>query len=311
MKTLEAIKALVASKGARQILFAKHHSPKILFIAGTIGVVGTVVLACRATLKVNDILDNHENGVDHFSESGGTGSITHEEANTSIRNLKIKTGLEIAKLYALPIGLGAASIAALTGSHFILTKRNSAVMAAYMGLDQAYKQYRQRVADEYGADTDRKFISGVEDVKVIEKTADGGTKTITTQKNTGRYGGSPYAEVFDERSRFFSREPGRNAATINMKQNWANDKLRAQGHLYLNEVLDMLGLPRSLPGTVVGWVYRHDNEAKTGDNYVDFGVFCGETEWVEAFIDGDEKYCTLDFNVDGPISEILFGKNSR
>jgi hypothetical protein len=67
----------------------------------------------------------------------------------------------------------------------------------------------------------------------------------------------------------------------------------------------MLGLPETKAGQCVGWVYRKENEPKTGDNYVDFGVFNGDPEWVEAFVDGVEKYVILDFNVDGMILDLI------
>lgn len=303
---LAAIKAVVTSKAARQILMTREHSPKILFVAGAVGFVGTVILACRATLKVSDVLDEHDKTQVNFIDEGyGTGSDTKEEWEKASRRLKFRTAFEIARLYAPTVGLGALSVLALTGSHVILTKRNGVLMAAYATLDKAYREYRQRVSDEYGVDVDRKFTFGYENVKVEEKTADGRVKVTTDQQMTGRYGRSPYAEVFDERSRFFSREPGRNSNTIMMQQNWANDKLRAQGHLFLNEVYDFLGLPRTEAGCFVGWVYRYDGEPKNGDNYVSFGVFEGEPEWVDAFIDGTEKYVTLDFNVDGVIHKLI------
>lgn len=294
MTKLEAVKTFVTSKTARQVLLTQKHSPKILFAVGTISVVTATVLACRATLKVSDVLDDHDKNMLDVQ--------THPdlfEENVT-RKLQVKTTLEIAKLYAPAVGVGLVGVAALTGSHFILTKRNAGLMAAYAAVDRAYKEYRQRVVTEFGADTDRKFAVGGEDVLVEEKTADGKTKS-TVKTVPGKFGGSPYAVVFDEQSNLFSREPGHNQMVLALKMNWANDKLKAQGHLFLNEVLDMLKLPRTKEGAVVGWIYRRDDEPKNGDNYVSFGVFDGEPEFVEAFIDGTEKYAVLDFNVDGVI----------
>lgn len=300
---LEAIKALATSKVARQVLQTQKHSPKILFAAGTIGVVTATVLACRATLKISDVLDEHEKNLVDINAKAA-----HEEGQrTEVNKLQLRTGLEIAKLYSPAIGIGVVSIAALTGSHVILSKRNGAVMAAYAALDRGYKEYRQRVTDTYGKDVDLKFATGAEEVVVEERLADGKIKTTPTTgiKKNGRYGGSPYAVVFDEKSKFFSKEPGMNSNIVMMKQNWANDKLKAHGHLFLNEVYDMLDLPRTKAGAVVGWVYDPKNNNHQGDNYVSFGVFDGDVEWVEAFIDGDEKYAVLDFNVDGVILDLI------
>lgn len=299
---LDSLKALATSKFARQALIARKHSPKVLFVAGTVGVIGTVVLACRATLKVQDTLEQHEKAL--LAVDNDT-TLDSEDYAKRVGKLKVQTAIAIAKPYLPVVGLGIISIGALTGSHVILTKRNGAVMAAYAGLQKAYDEYRGRVRDEYGKDVDAKFATGVSDLMVEEKTADGKTKTKDQPHIDDRFGGSPYAVVFDERSSLFSKEPGRNAMTINLNMNWANDKLRAQGHLFLNEVYDMLKLPRTKAGACVGWVYDPKNPNHAGDNYVTFGVFDGENEWVEAFLDGSEKYAVLDFNVDGMILDLI------
>lgn len=308
---LKYIKDLVASRAARQILLAQKYSPQILLVAGTIGVVGTVVLACRATLKTQDVLDEHEkqhaNLVTDTVDAVATDLDleVYEKNKKQANQLKVKTALDIAKLYAPVVGLGALSIAALTGSHVILTKRNGAIMAAYAGLHRAHTEYRQHVTDEYGEDVDKKFSIGAKDVNVEEKTAEGTTKITKSLEVKNDGSGSPYRFLFDECSHKWSREPGRNAMTLVMEQSHANDKLRANRHLFLNEVLDMLGLPRTKAGAVVGWVYRHDSEPKNGDNYVDFGIYRGDLERAEAFVDGAEHSVWMDMNVDGVILDLI------
>lgn len=303
---LEAVKTLATSKFARQVLVTQKHSPKILFVAGVVGVVGATVLACRATLKVGDILDHHEIDVKLLKGEYPESQAASSDLEKDLRKLQVRTALEITKPYLPAVGLGLVSIAALTGSHVVLTKRNASVMAAYAAVQKGYDQYRERVRKEFGDDKDRQFAHGAELQRVEEKLANGKTAiTDTKVVKDPQIGGSPYAVVFDERSKHFTKEPGMNSSIVMMKQNWANDKLRAKGHLFLNEVLDMLDLPRTKAGAVVGWVYKNDNEEKTGDNYVTFGVFEGDSEWVEAFIDGDEKYAVLDFNVDGVILDLI------
>lgn len=300
--SLATFRNAVTSNIGRQILLTQKHSPKILFATGVVGAVTATVLACRATLKVSAVLDE----ADKRRLDVNNNATSEDDQTTALRKLQIVTALEIAKLYTPSAVLLAGSIAALTGSHVVLTRRNAGVMAAYAAVDRAYKEYRQRVTNEYGEDIDRKFATGSGDVVVEEKLADGTVKKNVVQgKGEGRYGGSPYAVVFDEFSKKYSREPGRNPSTIAMTQNWANNKLWANGHLFLNEVYDMLGLPRTKAGAVVGWVYRKDNETKTGDNYVDFGVFDGDVEATEKFLDWTHPSIVLDFNVDGVILDLI------
>lgn len=299
---LDSVKAFVTSKFARQALLTQKHSPQILFVAGAVGVVGTVVLACRATLKTGDILENAESMQNDAIDNP---KLNEDNADKISRRVQINAALAITKAYLPAFGLGVLSIGALAGGQIILTKRNGALVAMYIGLDKAFKQYRQSVTDEYGEDVDRKFAGGYKMVSVEEKMADGTIKL--TNKTTADAGGSPYAALFDEKSKHFSKMPGANPNTLTMIQSHATDKLRARGHLFLNEVYDMLDLPRTSAGQIVGWVYNSDpnNVDHAGDNYVTFGIWQNDDDFVEAFLDGHEKTIWLDFNVDGPVYQMI------
>jgi hypothetical protein len=183
-------------------------------------------------------------------------------------------------------------------------------MAAYAGLDRAYKEYRQRVTNEFGADTDLKFATGSSDIVIEEKLANGKVqKTVVQGKRNG--GASPYAALFDEKSQHWTTEPHTNPLIINMIQSNMNLLLRNRGHVFLNEVYDRLDLPRTSAGAVVGWIYTKENEEKVGDNYIDFGIFERSIDDANAFMDGEEKSIWLDFNVDGVIYDKIGKKDNR
>lgn len=112
---------------------------------------------------------------------------------------------------------------------------------------------------------------------------------------------SPYARWFDEKcDAYVSRDPESNRYFLMMQQNYANEKLRNRGYLFLNEVYDMIGIPRTKAGQVVGWLYNERNPV--GDNFVDFGIY--EDRNAE-FVNGYTDRVLLDFNVDGNILEAL------
>lgn len=303
---LDALKSAATSKFARQILTARQHSPKLMFAVGVTGMVGTVVLACRATLKTNDLLEQHEKGSDYYREAAGTETISHEEADRELKKLKRKLGLNIVKLYAPAVGVGLVSIGALTGSHIVLNKRNSVAMATVAALQKGYDEYRQRVRDEYGDDIDKKFAIGGEDIKRDETLAGGKVETKTVTKPGGK-GRSPYAALFDEKSKHWTREPGMNSVTLQVQQQYANDKLRAKGHVFLNEIYDMLDLPRTPAGQIVGWVWDPNGEKFPGqirDNYIDFGVW-DDQDAGDDFVSGREPSVWINPNVDGPVWELI------
>lgn len=291
MKNL--ISADMTRRLAGAVLKTKAQSPTILFGAGVVGVVSTVVMASKATLKLEDILDDTNEKLEMVK------TLQHDNYSEQDRVkdkavVYTQTIINLGKLYAPAVGIGILSIAALTGSHHILTKRNAALTAAYAGLDRALRDYRERVSDEIGVEREARIWQPTE--KLDATTEEG--KKVKVEVATER-GGSPYKVLFDETNQNWQRADEYNQIFIQAQQNFANDLLRAKGHVFLNDVHDMLGLPRTKAGQIVGWVMNGE-----GDNYIDFGVF-NNLERGMRFVSGDERSIWLDFNVDGPVLDLL------
>ncbi len=295
---LEAIKNAVTSKVGRQILFAQKNSPTLLFVGGVAGVVTTTVLACKATLKLDEVLQEAEKDR-HLAETMDHPMYDEEDRKSDLFKIKMRTAGKITRLYSPAIAVGVVSVAMLTGSHVALTRRNTAVMAAYTALDRGFKEYRQRVRDEFGDEKDLEFRHGSTTTKELVVASDGTTKEIE-HKVAPPDVPSIYARFFDETSSSWSRNPGYNQIFLNCQQNYANDLLRARGHVFLNEVYDMLGLERSKAGAVVGWILTKD-----GDNFIDFGIYDQDSDRKRRFVNYDERSILLDFNVDGVIYDLI------
>ena len=107
---------------------------------------------------------------------------------------------------------------------------------------------------------------------------------------------SPYARYFDSRNPAWNKDVEFNKMFLVQQQTYANAALVNKKYLFLNDVYDMLGFPRTKAGQVVGWVYDENNAI--GDNYIDFGIF---NEDNTDFVNGCENAVWLDFNVDGMI----------
>lgn len=295
-------------------LVLKKYSPEILTAAGVIGTVGSTVLACKATLKVEDILDeakkksNLINAV-HDGEIEVDAEYTDKDYSKDLLVNRTQTAVKLIKLYGPAISLGALSIAAILGGQHILRKRNVAVMAAYKLCEESFNNYRSRVKDELGEDKDRQFYYGMteETVKDKVKSKDGKTKTVTKKvEKAPDHLYSQYARFFDEANINWDKSPEQNMYFLKMVQNQMNDKLKARGHVFLNEVYDALGFDRSEAGQLVGWVWDKDNTAmEAGDGYIDFGIFDGSDYTKRAFVNGDERSILLDFNIDGMIYDLI------
>jgi hypothetical protein len=278
---------------AHNALLAQKGSPKMLFAAGMVGMVGSTVLACRATLKMDEVVGEAKGKLDMAK------TLEHEDYSEKDRQRDIsliyfQTSVKVARLYLPAVIVGGASIAALTYSHNILTRRNAALMAAYSALDKGFREYRTRVIAKYGEDEDRNLRYGTREIEVVDP------ETNKKQTVTRVAPGDPsiYAKFFDSYSTSWSKDPEYNLYFLKCQQNWANDLLHSRGHVFLNEVYDMLKLDRTKAGAVVGWILSKNGET---DNHISFGIFDGKTQVARDFVNGFEGAILLDFNVDGVI----------
>lgn len=278
---------------ARNTLLVQKGSPGVLLGAGIVGMVGSTVLACRATLKMDTVLEETQEKLE-MAKTLEHPQYSERDRSRDISLIYFQTGVKVVKLYGPAVLVGGASIAALTSSHRILSRRNAALTVAYGALEKGFNQYRARVIDKYGEEQDRDFRYGTRQVEVIDPK----TKKAEMVTRVSLDDPSVYARFFDTFSTSWSKEPEYNMIFLKCQQNYANDLLRARGHVFLNEVYDMLGIPRSKAGSVVGWVLSRNGET---DNFINFGVFDGRDGAARDFVNGHEGAILLDFNVDGVI----------
>lgn len=292
------IKTLVGKRMGRSLLVARKHTPTILTATGIVGVVATTVLASRATLKLEPIIDEMDEAVsvaknvrveapEKYSERDYTKDLTRAYTTAVVK---------VGKLYAPAISLGVLSISCLISSHGIMQKRNVALAAAYKTVEEGFSAYRQRVIEEFGEEKDQEIrIESMKTLKVEEKDPKTGKTTTSNVFDPNRV--SDYARFFDESNPNWRRADDQlNFFFVKQAQTYMNNLLQARGHVFLNEAYDALGIPRSQAGAVVGWVISKD-----GDNFVDFGIYDSASEKARQFVNGQERSLLLDFNVDGVI----------
>ena len=291
----------------------QKHSPEILVAVGVVGTVASAVLACKATTKVSDILEETKEKVDQVhavveDETISEETYSNEDMKKDLAIIYVQSGIKLAKLYAPAIGLGVLSIASILTSHNILKKRNIALAAAYTAIDRGFKDYRKRVLEKFGQEVDKELKYGIATKTISEAVIDEETGKEKKVKNKtyvieGIDGYSDYARFFDDGCAGWEKDPEYNLMFLRAQQQYANDLLVTNGYLFLNEVYDMLGIPRTKAGQVVGWVY--DPENNVGDNYVDFGIYDIRRQENRDFVNGYERSILLDFNVDGVILDLI------
>jgi hypothetical protein len=295
----------------------KKHSPELLVAAGVVSTVAGVVMACKSTLKVNDVIDEAKNSIETIHESTETGltpggqAYSPEDSKKDLAIVYTQTGIKLIGLYAPAVIAITTGISCMLTSHTILRKRNAALAAAYAALDKGFKEYRGRVIERFGKEVDKeiKYNLHKEEVETTVVDEKGKEKTVKeTVTVAGPNLGSPFARFFDETCPDWSKNAEYNRMFLHAQQQWANNKLVAQKYLFLNDVYRALGMEETEAGQVVGWIYDPENPNHEGDNYVDFGIIDLHNKEKRRFVNGYERSILLDFNVDGPILERAFKK---
>lgn len=289
----------------------RKHSPEILVASGIVGVVTSTVIACKATTKIDEVLAESKEHIEvtkkYVEENSFSEKYTENDYKKDLTIMYTQRGISLAKLYAPAVVLGTVSITAILAGHNILRKRNVALAAAYATVDKGFKEYRARVIERFGKELDKELkynikAKDIEEIKVNEKTGkeDIEKKTVdVADPNTY----SDYARFFDDGCTGWTKDPEYNLMFLKDQQRYANDRLKTKGCLFLNEVYDMLGIPRTKAGACVGWIF--DEKHPNGDNFVDFGIYDLYNERKRDFVNGYERTILLDFNVDGDILDLI------
>lgn len=284
-------------------LKAKEHSPEILTVSGVCSIIIGTILACRATLKAEEILEAHEDMMstiaqaEELADRSDTVSYPPEVKQKDIVKAYAKTVGRFALDYAPAVACIGSGIAMICAAHGILRKRNAALMAAYNAIDTVFKAYRQRVVNEQGQAQDLHYLTGGQ-YKVEDLTD--GTKKIIEEKNPEKMDNpnSIYDKFFDEGSVYWKKDADANFRFLIMVQNQLNSKLRQRGYVFLNEVYAALDIPPTPAGQIVGW-------AKTESSFIDLGIFDITDERKRRFVNGDERNIMIHPNVQGVIYDLI------
>lgn len=280
----------------------KKHSPEILVAAGVVGTVVSAVMACKATTKIDVILDETKEQLNKIHEYSSNPDMAEkyntEDAKKDTVVVYAHTGVKLAKLYAPAVSLGVLSLGSILASNNILRKRNAALAAAYAVIDRSFKEYRDRVIERFGAEVDHQLRYNIKNEEIEETVTDekGKEKKVKKTVEVADPNVSGYVKYFTKSNPNWENNPEYIEMFLRAQQNYANDKLKAIGHLTLNDVYDMLGFQDTRAGMVVGWIYDPDNP--NGDNFVEFDV--KKVLLPDERGDYEESYA-IDFNVDGNI----------
>ena len=200
----------------RSKLVAGKYSPEILVGVGVVSVVAGTVMACKATLKLDSIMEDHSITLEKIDSAAAVDSTLYsqEDAVKDKALLTVQTGMKIAKNYGPSAVLITLGISSIIGSHGIMRRRNAALTLSYVGIEKAFNSYRKRVAEELGDEREFELRHDIvtEKVKVDELNEETGkTRKVTKDvKVVDGNGYSVYARFFDELNVNWTHHPERN-----------------------------------------------------------------------------------------------------
>ncbi len=300
---IELVRKLIVNKTGRVGLVLQKYAPEIMLTAGVVGGIAATVMACKATLKAEEVLKSCKDELDKINEVQNNKEKYKEHQYTDEKYKKdlvisyVHSGMKWVKLYGPSVSLGTASLICVLASHGVMKKRSVALVGAYNLVSESFNAYRKRVREKLGEEQEYEFRhdTATESVNVDDPET-GKKKKVKVQTKRHPELLSEYSRFFDEYSVQWQKDNQYNMMFLRTQQNYANNLLQARGYVFLNEVYDMLGLKQTPAGQLVGWV-----EGK-GDPFVDFGI---TRESGADFINGHEKSILLDFNVAGVIYDAI------
>ena len=296
MKKIKLPATMSTALTRSKIKLAKK-APAIYLAVGLISGAAGLVMACKASTKISKVVDDHKKAVEEIQEEVAKDNPEVYSKEDGVKDMQIttvQTGVKVAKLYAPAAALCTLSLVSILASHNLLKKRNAALTAAYAAVDKTFKDYRKNVIENLGKDADIKFRHGINTVEETTENPDG---TTTTTETAIVKAVSDYERTFDKKSRMYEGVLEYDLMTLRAQESLANDILTAHGVLFLNDVLELLDLPKTKAGQIVGWTYDKNGNNPNGDNFVDF-----RTTVVN---EGTNPVILLDFNCDGDVLSMI------
>lgn len=309
MKKMELTSKMTRAFGKTK-LTVKKYSPEILIVVGVVGTVTSAVMACRATMKLDSVLAEGKSNIDavhdYVESHGYSDEYSEDDVKKDLTIGYTKAAVQVTKLYAPSVILGTLSITAILTSNNILRKRNISLAAAYAAVNTSFKEYRGRVVDRFGKEVDRELRYNIKAKEIETAVVDENNKATTVTETVKTPDPSTIddtAKIWYEGQPGWSKDPEFNLMYLKKQQAYATDLLKHQGYLFLNDVYEILGFPKTAAGQQIGWIY--DEKNPIGDNFVDFGIYDMSSEQKVNFVNGYERSILLEFNHDGNILKYI------
>lgn len=242
----------------------KKFSPTILSCFGAAGVVGTSVLAVKATPKA-------------LRKIRSDSKYAHNDPDAYTK----LEAFQSAWFYYVPsVVMGAATIVCIFGANILNKHQQAAITSAYALINDAYQDYKNKLKELYGEDAHRKIMEAI----AVEKAND------VYMASTGLIEGSSLD--FDEHDpddnrlfydgyskRYFESSINR----VLQAEYYLNRDFAIGGYRSVNDFYEFLGIAPIDGGDEIGW------DIATGLSWIDFNHY-------KTVLDDGLEVCVIDMD---------------
>ncbi len=227
-------------------LFVIKNAPTLLVAGGTALMAASTGLAVKASFdSMNKVIVPH---IVKTAEIDADETMNEEEKTAAKDELKKQTAIDTAKTFLPAVGVMIAGIACIAAGHTMQLKRLAGLSAALAAVKLENEQLK---ADAAGEEIEPVTVTHEGKTDVVRTEVDGHLLPVEDFRN----------RVFGPENKNWDPAPVVCENFLNAVERHANDKLRWQGHLFLNEVYKMLGMPETRLGAVMGWSKKADPNA--------------------------------------------------
>ena len=285
----------------------QKHIPEICMGAGAALTVIGGIECCKATLKVESIVDEAKDDLEliHEKEKFEEG-YSEADVKKDTTRVYMKTGLKLGKTYSKGVALGAFGLGMMFYGYGVLDGRYVGAMGAASAWESRFNRLEEGVIDKYGKDVRDELLYGVTreeiEMEVVDEEGEVKTKKYKKARVYGDADLSDFAIFFGPGNPNWEKNPAYNLMWLRGIENYCADLLKSRKHLLVNDILDALGEKRTAEGATHGWLYNN------GDNSFSFGIDWEDGEKrpaVRRFLNGMEPSVWLDLRPMGEIYKYI------
>ena len=243
----------IVGKANKVYTIIEPHLPAIGIAVGTVAVCAGGFMTGKACLKIDKILEDHEEMIAHTRrENNGYSEeqYTEIERKKDVIQVYSVTAGKFFRLYAPGVGLCIFGAASIFKGYSLLKEWHGLAVSAVAALDERFSNYRGNVINELGPEADARFLSGEKEEECV----------VTTKLPVANEDGEVELEevtvrgfkdlVEDDFTRVFDYTNPKWESSFVLAdnfiwsvQNWYTKQLQAGAidHVFLNSVFNDLG----------------------------------------------------------------------